>query len=421
MMSSRARSNIQIPCRAVELAIQYVIENSFQIFSSYTAEDDPITHALSVFLAADSIFSSQALAALQGLLHVFAKRRINSHRWNSRGFHATMCIANVMLLNDAFPRGIFSSLTRFSSLGCSVWGINSMKQLHTFDFFAMGGGGVLHLFEEPQRAEEVADAAIAEVKRIEAKYSRYRADSVLSHINEAASRGSRVELDEETGQLMDFAFSCFKMSGSRFDVSSGLLRQAWDFSSHKIPTSEEIGCLLPRIGLEKVRWERPTLSFSAPGMELDFGGIGKEYAVDRVADLCEARGAKSVLIDLGGDIRAVGPSPDGSPWPVHIRHPRRPQEVIKTFFIERGAVATSGDYERFMEIGGRRFCHILDPTTGWPVQGLSSVTVLSERCMTAGAISTIAMLKEIQGPSWLSGLGVSCHWIAQDGSSGGTI
>ena len=106
-------------------------------------------------------------------------------------------------------------------------------------------------------------------------------------------------------------------------------------------------------------------------MEIDFGGIGKEYAADRVATICLEHGLRHGLVNLGGDIRAIGPQADGTPWRVGIRHPRVQDAAIAGFDLAAGALATSGDYERYFEIDGKRYCHILNPTTGMPVDALA--------------------------------------------------
>lgn len=291
-----------------------------------------------------------------------------------------------------------------------------MSELHTYPFQAMGSDCALYLYAASELAERAAEAATGEVLRIEEKYSRYRADSFLARINQAAATGGEIEVDAETAGLLDYAFACHRKSDGLFDISSGLLRQAWDFSADHPPSAHVVERLLPRIGLDKVAWLPPQLIFNQAAMELDFGGIGKEYAADRAADLCAELGVVSGLIDLGGDIRVLGPQPDGSPWTILIRNSERPDTPVANVALNLGAIATSGDYERYLEIDGRRHCHILDPRTGWPAQGLSSVSVQAESCLVAGSVATIAMLKGKEGAAWLETLGVRHLW--QDGRGG---
>jgi FAD:protein FMN transferase len=155
-----------------------------------------------------------------------------------------------------------------------------------------------------------------------------------------------------------------------------------------------------------VQWRRPHLILPA-GMELDFGGYVKEYAADCAVRVCREAGAAHGLADLGGDVALMGPHPDGSPWQVGVRHPRHPEKPIATIEMPAGAIASSGDYERFFEVDGRRYCHILNPKTGWPAGGLSAVSVLAPACVIAGTASTVAMLKgPTEGPAWLEELGL---------------
>jgi thiamine biosynthesis lipoprotein len=156
-------------------------------------------------------------------------------------------------------------------------------------------------------------------------------------------------------------------------------------------------------------------------MELDFGGIAKEYAADRCALICRKRGLNHSLIDLGGDLAVVGPLPDGRPWEIQIRHPRNSGESVAAIKVLRGGVATSGDYERYFEANGTRYCHIINPTTGLPVQGISSATVVAESCSMAGCLSTSAMLMEHSAGSWLKRIGRLHLWMLTDGSCGGTL
>ena len=168
----------------------------------------------------------------------------------------------------------------------------------------------------------IAAAAEAEVRRIEARYSRYRADSELSRINLIAAAGGTTDVDAETAGLIAYAKACFQSSAGAFDITSGLLRQAWNFSQARLPEQRDIDALLPRIGLDKVSLSDGRLSFAQAGMELDFGGLGKEYAADRAAEVCSEMGARHGFVDLGGDIRVIGPQADGQPWRIGIRHPR---------------------------------------------------------------------------------------------------
>jgi FAD:protein FMN transferase len=288
-------------------------------------------------------------------------------------------------------------------------------------FHVMASACAVHLqAESPASSAVIALAAEAEVRRIEARYSRYRSDNELARINAVAAMGGSVDVDAETAGLIAYAKACFQSSAGAFDITSGLLRRAWNFSSARLPEQHEIDALLPRIGLDKVTLSGTNLSFAVAGMELDLGGLGKEYAADRAAEVCGELGARHGFVDLGGDIRVIGPQKNGEPWRIGIRDPRDAAALVAEVALGEGALATSGDYERFVEIDGRRYCHIIDPRTGWPVQGLSSVTVISERCLVAGSLSTAAMLRGREGIEWLRRLGVRFIAVDDRGACSGT-
>ncbi|WP_395703204.1 FAD:protein FMN transferase [Aquabacterium sp.] len=296
-----------------------------------------------------------------------------------------------------------------------------MFELH-HPFRAMGTPCELRLVAaSAARAEQLAGLALAEVQRLEQRYSRYREDSVLSAINQVAAAGGGVEVDEETAALLHYADTCHRQSGGLFDISAGLLRQAWRFADRQLPEAALIESLRPRIGWHRLHWQPPRLTFPQPGMELDFGGIVKEYAVDRLSALLAAEGVQHGYVNLGGDMRAIGPQPDGQPWRIGIRHPRRPGELLTTLALSQGALASSGDYERCIVVQGRRYGHILNPRTGWPVQHLAAVSVLAPLCVVAGSAATIAMLKEQQGPAWLAALGLPALWVDVEGRCGGEL
>lgn len=291
---------------------------------------------------------------------------------------------------------------------------------HTFK--AMGTPCDIQLFAaSPQQAQQAINAALADVQRLEARYSRYRADSLLSAINRTAAAGGSLEVDAETAVLLDYAATCHQQSDGLFDITSGILRQAWRFEAQQLPDAALIEALLAKIGWHNVRWQKPNLSFPVAGMELDFGGIVKEYAVDRAAALCANVGIRHGLVNLGGDLKIIGAQPDGQPWRVGIRHPRQHQALLEAIPLVSGAVASSGDYERCLMIDGVRYGHILNPKTGWPAGHLAAVSVVGDFCVVAGSAATIAMLKGAQGPAWLAELGLPYVWFDVAGNAGGPL
>ncbi len=296
------------------------------------------------------------------------------------------------------------------------------RSLH-FAFSAMASPCSLQIDGQDERGmRKAAAAAIAEVQRIERKFSRYTEDSVVSRINRAAGEDA-VEVDAETDELLGFADSLWTLSGGLFDISSGVLRRAWDFKAGKLPAASALQELLTKVGWQHVERQGQQVRLALPGMELDFGGFGKEYAADRAAAMLLQHGIRHALVNLGGDIHALGerglPELQGAPWSVHIRHPRADASggdtTLAVLPLARGGLATSGDYERFFMLDGVRYCHVLDPRTGWPVAHWQSVTVLAANTTTAGALTTIVMLKGGDAITWLQAQGVRYLAVQYDG------
>lgn len=256
--------------------------------------------------------------------------------------------------------------------------------------------------------------AVARLQELEHKYSRYRPDSIVSRINAAAGSGAQVAVDDETARLLDYAALLFTQSDGLFDVTSGILRNAWNFRANRLPSQAKIEQLLPLIGWQQVQWNKPYVYLPQPGMEVDFGGFVKEYATDQISQLLQEQGVVHGLVNLGGDIRVLGPHPDSSPWIVGIQHPRTAEQAIVKIPLLQGAIATSGDYERFMLVKGVRYCHLLNPYTGWPVASpFASASVLADQCVLAGSFSSIALLKSPSEPQWLASSGITYLLVDQ--------
>ena len=268
-------------------------------------------------------------------------------------------------------------------------------------FLAMGSPcEVLSEADDESLAKDLIDAIAAEAWRIEDKFSRYLPDNVVDRIN--GSDGESIEVDDETANLLDFATSLYDMSSGRFDITSGVLRKAWVFDgSDKIPDDKLVQSILETVGWEKVSWDRPNLALR-PGMQIDFGGIGKEYAVDKAAGLAVEK-TPSTLLNFGGDVIATGSPADSKGWQVGIEaletSTRKADRVIR---LSQGALATSGDARRFVLKDGVRYGHILDPTTGWPIiDAPRSVTVAANTCTEAGMLATLAMLNGADAEKFL--------------------
>lgn len=296
-------------------------------------------------------------------------------------------------------------------------------RLERFGFRAMGSPCELRLWGETRNALEPAvEACKAEIARLEIKFSRYRDTSLASRINHSAGNSEGLEVDDETAALLDFAQTAYHESEGRFDPTSGVLRRIWDFKSGRLPSEAQLAKTLTLVGWSKVEWTRPRIILPLPGMELDFGGFVKEYAADRVSELCRTLGVSSGMIDLGGDLAIVGPHPDGEPWLIGIRNPRNPAQAIARIALSAGGLATSGDYERCMLIAGKRYSHLLDPRNGQSFQGgPACVSVTADHCLVAGVTATIAMLHEERASQhFLDEVGLPHLVVTQDGHVGGT-
>ncbi len=259
-------------------------------------------------------------------------------------------------------------------------------------------------------AQELGKLACDEAIRVEHKFSRYRSDNIVHQIN--TSNGTPVEVDAETARLLDYADQCFEMTSGKFDVTSGVLRAVWKFDgSDRIPDSARIDEILPRVGWNKVHWASPKIVLPA-GMEIDLGGIGKEYAVDKTAQILGAQSAVSLVINFGGDLYVSGPRASGDAWRVGIDNPNASgSEALHQIQVLRGGVCTSGDARRFLMRNGIRYGHILDPKTGWPVRGAPrAVTVASTTCIQAGMLATFAMLEGANAEKFLHEQGTR-YWV----------
>lgn len=253
--------------------------------------------------------------------------------------------------------------------------------------------------------------ACAEARRIEQKFSRYRDDNIVARIN--ASNGRPVAIDDETHRMLQYADQLHRLSSGKFDITSGVLRKVWKFDgSDRVPSPAQVQAILPMIGWHRVLWSAESVLL-APGMQLDFGGIGKEYAVDRALSLLLPEYDAPMLVNFGGDLATNGDRYLGKgaerTWTVGIEAADGGQ--LKSIQLKAGAVATSGDARRFLLRNGIRYSHILDPHTGWPVPNAPrSVTVVARNCVEAGTLSTLAMLQGAGAEEFLAAQNRP-HWI----------
>jgi FAD:protein FMN transferase len=250
---------------------------------------------------------------------------------------------------------------------------------------------------DPQ-ASGFEKAAEAWVHAFEAKYSRFQPGSLVSRINDAAGR-DWVTIDAETEGLFSMCDTLVFMTRGILDPTALPLIRIWDWKANPpaIPTASAIAEALRLVGWHKVRREPGKVLLPERGMALDFGGFGKEYAVDIVSMIAGDHGITDSLVDFGHDIRAAGAPPGRPAWHVGLEDPKKPGTTWASIGLTRKSIASSGDYIRSFTVGGRRFGHIIDPRTGWPVSnGCTQATVIAGTCIQAGMLSTAAFVAGIE-------------------------
>ena len=288
------------------------------------------------------------------------------------------------------------------------------------EFRAMGCPCSIQLEHPDARLADAAiAAAIGQVERLDRKYSHYRDDSLLADWCASAGSGRVFELDAESAALFGLAALLHAQSGGLFDITAGALTRLWDRPQQTLPEPTEIDAARACIGWQHLSWQRPLLRLALAGLRLDLGGLVKEYAADRAAQACIELGIAAGVVELGGDVRVMGPHLDGSPWRIGIRHPRAAGTLAR-IDVREGGLATSGDYERALIVDGRRYSHIVDPRSGWPIQSCASVSVRAGSCLAAGAAATLAMLLGAEvGAGYLRELGLPHLTVDMDGVVGG--
>lgn len=237
-------------------------------------------------------------------------------------------------------------------------------------------------------------AVTAWMTGFEAKFSRFRSDSLVSRINAAAGR-EWVPVDEETEALFRLCDTLHFMTQGVLDPTTLPLLRLWDYRTEnpRLPTDEEVDTARNKIGWKKVQRSPGKVFLPEPGMALDLGGFGKEYAVDIAAQIAIEQGITSALIDFGHDLRAVGTPPDRPAWHIGLEDPHKPGTTSGSIAVIGKGVASSGDYIRRLVVEGRRYGHIIDPRSGRPVaNGCLQATVVTGSCLQAGALSTTAFV-----------------------------
>ena len=241
------------------------------------------------------------------------------------------------------------------------------------------------------KANEYIDLAVAEVKRIEYLISDWIPTTQISEINRNAGI-QPVKVDAEVFELVERAIKISQITNGAFDISYASMDKIWKFdgSMKVMPTDEAIKKSVAKIGYKNIilNQKEQTIFLKLEGMKLGLGGIGQGYIADKVKDLLFSKGCLSGIINVSGDINAWGKQPDGKPWTVGIVNPLNKNKIFATFPIEDSAVETSGSYEKYVIFNGIRYSHIIDPRTGYPANGVVSVSVFAKQTEIADALAT---------------------------------
>ena len=287
----------------------------------------------------------------------------------------------------------------------------------------MGGPACLVIDTPPQCAhfDEIWPAVRTLLQDFEQRYSRYRPDSLVSMINRRAGSKRFTAVDEETQALLDFADQLWRASEGLFDITSGPLRRAWQFQGIGSAEPEHIASALELVGWHHVQREAASILLPLEGMEIDLGGLVKEYAVDSAIRLMRDAGVRSAMLELAGDVGVLGSQASGHPWQIGVRDPFESGSIC-TLNLADSSVATSGSYERKLNFSGKDYGHLLDPRSGWPTEGPVSVSVIGQSCLIAGAISTVACLhEEEKAIEWLEEANLPWLMVNRLGSTSGPI
>lgn len=274
----------------------------------------------------------------------------------------------------------------------------AVRDSHCYEVFFFALGSRCQLFfraATPIAAEAYRRAAAEWLVAFENRCSRFLPNSELSRINAQAGI-DWVQVDSQIEMLFDLCDQCHFVTEGAFDATSLPLSLLWDWKRKhdSLPSDNEISQALELTGWKRIQRAPGRVFLPQKGMKLDFGGVGKEFAVDWLRHLAVRMGIEQIMVDLGGDIAVHGDSPEGGGWYVGVENPEKPDDCFCGIRLHGGAaVATSGDYRRCFEYGGRTYGHILDCRTGWPVaNGTRAVTVIAPRCIAAGLLSTSAMV-----------------------------
>jgi len=255
---------------------------------------------------------------------------------------------------------------------------------HTFLYFDTFVN-VKFYSEKGTNTKSIIDAVDKELERIDSLYG-YGKGSLVNDLR----FGSRLKITSEESYILSESHFVSNITDGAFDITVGALENVWGFRGNNphLPLKKDIEQALSETGYENINLQDSTVSLLSDNVIVDLGGISKGYAVDRATEMLKKQGIKAGIVDAGGDLRVFGKNPDGEKWTIGIRNPDRLSAIIKRFSIDEGAVATSGNYERYFLENGKKYHHILNPETGYPANKCVSVTIIAPEAILADAIAT---------------------------------
>ena len=244
-------------------------------------------------------------------------------------------------------------------------------------------------------AERNIDKAVAEITRIENLISEWRPETQISQVNQNAGI-KPIKVDREVFDLTKKGLYFSKLTDGAFDISIVAMDKIWKFddSMDELPSEQAIKESVRNVGYRNIILDstNSTIFLKNPGMKIGFGSIGKGYAADKTRDLMKSMGVKAGIIDASGDISTWGTQPDGKPWAIGINNPFNDHKMAAILYFKENSVTTSGSYEKYAEIHGKRYSHIMNPKTGYPSTGLTSVTITGPNATMANGFSTSVMV-----------------------------
>ena len=272
---------------------------------------------------------------------------------------------------------------------------------YTYNNFLFGAQcNIRFYYIGEERAREIIDVIDLELTRLDSLLNYFSEISLVAELN----REKRVRAPGDIIYLFSISDSVSRLTGGLFDITVAPLLETWGFYTREktLPSQAAVEQAMELVDYGKLRISNDSI-IMGPGMRVDLGGIAQGYAVDRAALILRQRHVKSAIIDIGGEVLAIGRAPRGRPWRVGIQNPRG-QGVIETIELENAAVSTSGDYEKFFIIEGKRYPHIVNPKTGTPAQTFASVTVIAQNATYADAMSTAIAIMGPAGVRFLDSL-----------------